>query len=402
MFMCVCNQMYRLTFFHLCWLLLFFPPFFLQSSFSKIGGVVSLKHKMSLHPPMLLFPGLGASRLIQRIANNTDNFYPLWPPTITDFVFSREKWLNTMTIRFDENINVFIGDPDISTLEFGNKNAFNIHSQLFPSFITKNLYTNIIDAFPNMHPIPYDFRRIHDNQYIEHWNNLLTEYIETQFKQPIIMVSHSSGGLLSHHFLCTKTDEWKQKHVKKVVNIGVPFGGLLVPLKEIVMKTKLNWLFGKEMLSSVGALIINMPNIISNETADNESINTILFPLCGSAVSPTLEVDGQEIDDYYAFFHLETLKKFKKNSVIVPSFTQGHGVSTTVIYSSNKKTPVSIIIDNQICKIKYGLGDGTVPIESLLVPQKWKQQYVDFLPFNEFEHSTILFSHKLKDYLMSL
>jgi hypothetical protein len=212
MFMCVCYyQMYRPTFFNLCWLLLF--QHFVQISFIKIGSVVSLKHKMTIHPPMLLFPGLGASRLIQRIANITNNFYPLWPPTITDFVFSREKWLNTMTIRFDENTNVFIGDPDISTLEFGNKNAFNIHSQLFPSFITKNLYTNIINAFPNVHSIPYDFRRIQDNQYIEHWNNLLTQYIETietQFKQPIIMVSHSSGGLLSPHFLCTKTDEWKK------------------------------------------------------------------------------------------------------------------------------------------------------------------------------------------------
>jgi hypothetical protein len=104
----------------------------------------------------------------------------------------------------------------------------------------------------------------------------------------------------------------EKKHVKKVVNVSVPFGGLLVPLKEIVMKTKMNWLFGKVMLSSVGALIINMPNI--SEPADEEVVNTIL------------EVDGHVIHDYYDFFHLEILKKIKNNSVIVPYFTQGHGV----------------------------------------------------------------------------
>ena len=78
-----------------------------------------------LKPPILLFPGLGASRLVK---DNVD----IWPPKLSLFTLCHNKW-----------INIMIHDRELKTLEFGDKNSLDLHTNI-PLIIKKNFYEDIM------------------------------------------------------------------------------------------------------------------------------------------------------------------------------------------------------------------------------------------------------------------
>ena len=154
--------------------------------------------------PILLFPGLGASRLIKKDVD-------IWPPKLPLFLFCHDKWINTM-----------IEDTELRTLDFGDKNSLDLHTNI-PLIIKKNFYEDILSKNENVYPIPYDFRLIHKQDYLDIFYNKVKIYIET-FNEPIKLLTHSSGGLLVHYFLSQQNNEWKEKHIQQVIHINVPFG----------------------------------------------------------------------------------------------------------------------------------------------------------------------------------
>jgi len=318
--------------------------------------------------PILIVPGLGGSKLIK---DDID----VWPPTLKQFIFKRTSWLELATVKYDEKTNNFNYDPDVKTLEFGNKDSLDLHTNL-PFIIRRNFFDNIIKKNNNVYPIPYDFRLIHDKKYINNFFDKLKKYIET-FNQPITMLTHSCGGLITHYFLYKQTNEWKTKHIKNIINVNVPFGGVLISLINLIKTTKISFLLSTKFLASLGGLIINLPN--------------------NKIIKPIIINEGIEIDDYYNFFKLEHLKKINDNNdEMFLSFSKPNNVSTCIIYTSEFKTPSIIQINKNKLNIIYGPGDGTVPLSSLLLPLKWKQHNLKIKHLPHFEHSDILFSNELQ------
>ena len=95
--------------------------------------------------PILLFPGLGGSRLIKGSID-------IWPPRISYYIFHKKEWKN----------NIIYDNKNVTTLNFGDKNSLDLHSNL-PYLIKKNLFEDIM-KYDNTHPIPYDFRLVHDKE----------------------------------------------------------------------------------------------------------------------------------------------------------------------------------------------------------------------------------------------
>lgn len=315
--------------------------------------------------PILLFPGLGGSRLIK---NNID----IWPPKIKYFLFNNAKWKKEITIEY--NNKELIYDTNVKTMEFGNIKSLDLHSNI-PYIIRKNFYDNILSEYESIYPIPYDFRLIHDNNYRENINKKITDYIES-FDKPVIFLCHSSGGIVGHHFLLSKSDEWKKKYIEKVINVNVPFGGLLIPLEECIINSFTNFILTKKLLKSIGAMILNFPN--------KNHFETILI------------VDGKKIDNYFNFFNLNNEEELYNNNLeIINSLVEPNNVNTIIVYTSDKPTPQLITINKNKIKIIRGPGDGIVPLNSLLVPKKWNQTNLEFIHLPNFEHSNIFFSDQL-------
>lgn len=313
--------------------------------------------------PILLFPGLGASKLIK---GNLD----IWPPRLPLFIFCHNKWIDLM-----------INDCELRTLDFGDKNSLDLHTNI-PLIIKKNFYEDIITKNENVYPIPYDFRLIHHKEYLEVFYEKVKLYIES-FDKPIKILTHSSGGLLVHYFLSQQSDEWNKKYIQEVIHINVPFGGLIHTLENLIKTTQLNILVSKKLLKSLGAYIINMPN--------------------PNIIKPILIVDGKEIVDYYDYFNLKDIEQSKiLMNEMIKSFDKPNKIKTKIIYTSNIKTSSIININNNKINVIKGLGDGVVPLSSLLYPLKWEQENLEIIHLPNYDHSTILFSKELDNILHNL
>jgi triacylglycerol esterase/lipase EstA (alpha/beta hydrolase family) len=309
--------------------------------------------------PILLVPGFAGSKLIENNKN-------IWTPKLNDILFNKKTWKEKLMITKTYNKN-------IKTLEFGDKKALDLDTDII-FFTKKNIYKNIIDKYQNIYPIPYDFRIIHYNEYLDEFYNKLSDYI-ISFNEPITLLCHSTGGLLIHYFLSLKDEEWKNKHIKNIININVPFGGTLITLIEITKKSMLNCIIGIDLIESFGGIILNLPN--------------------KKVIKPILLVDGNEVD-YIEYFNKKYLLELT-NEKLLNSLKLPNNVNTTIIYTSTKKTPTTINIINNKYNLIYGPGDGLVPINSLLYPLKWKQKNISFVHLPHYEHSSILSSKELID-----
>ena len=314
-------------------------------------------------PPILLFPGLGGSKLLK---NNID----IWPPKLPMFIFCHNKW-----------IDIMINDKELKTLKFGDKNSVDLHTNI-PFIIKKNLYEDIITQNDNVYPVPYDFRLIHNKQYIDIFYKDVKIYIES-FKKPVKLLTHSSGGLLLHYFLSKQTNAWNKKYIQEIIHINVPFGGLVFTLENLIKTTILNIVFSKELLESMGAYIINMPN--------------------PSIIKPILIVDGKEITNFYKYFNLDNIENNRLLlDDMIRSFDKPNEIKTTIIYTSNIKTSSIINIKNNKLEIIKGLGDGVVPLSSLLYPIKLNKKNINIIHLPNYDHSTILFSKELDNILHNI
>jgi hypothetical protein len=321
-----------------------------------IYGFVHINNK-----PILLFPGIGGSRLIKNKISH------VWPPSIYDILFKRNKWSNDIKINYNEtNFEPFISS-DIRIVNFNNKETLQIIPPGISKFI-KNPYDNLFNTFTNIHPMPYDFRLMHSESYLTNLYQELTSYIES-FNEPIVAITHSCGGILFHNFLCQKNINWKNKYIKSVININVPFGGSLNSLIHCTMDTFTNLILTKEVIQSFGGIILIHPNNIIYDIDKN-------------------------LDNKYP--NISLIKKIhNKNHHLISNLFKSNGVNTKIIYSTGKSTPIEIKLIKNEPKIIYGDGDGCVGLKSLLVPKIWNNKNIEFFDIENYEHTEILNSDEL-------
>ncbi len=82
--------------------------------------------------PILLIPGFGGSVL-------TLNNNKIYPPSLNQILFNRNEWLNQIYIDFNDIENKFNYNKNVKTLEFGNKKALDLDTNI-PFFKKKNIY----------------------------------------------------------------------------------------------------------------------------------------------------------------------------------------------------------------------------------------------------------------------
>lgn len=306
---------------------------------------------------VLVIPGLGGSKLID--CNRT-----VWPPRIKDLLLHNKKW------RYD-----IMNNTEISVREFGDINAFDLDSRI--PFFNNHLHKVVNDI--DGKTIPYDFRKLNNKAYLTDFYTRLNAYIE-DMDYPIALLAHSTGGLLIHWFLYNKSAWWKEKYIKRVTYVSVPFGGTVRTLKNIINWSNLKDFVRLDILSSMGGYSINMPN--------------------NKCISPILTVDGVIKDDYLNFLNMFDVKSMCDfNDDMIQSFSKSNGIKTYVVYGDESVTPTSISIIHGCMSIIYGDGDGIAPIESLRVPETWNQSNVETVVVHGAGHSSILTSFEFNMFL---
>ena len=324
--------------------------------------------------PLLVLGGLGASRLVD-VKGTT-----IWPPTVCNILADTDQWRKQI-----------LSPMGVHTLAFGDPNAFDLYP-LFPFLVR----TNYLDAIPRPDiacTVPYDFRQIHDINYLESFNTKLQAYIESQDK-PVVILAHSTGGIVAHWFMHTRPREWVQKYIKHVVYVGVPFAGLAMTMAELIRPSPITRTVGLDILSRIGGFALNLPDVSVLTCIDPPpvfkipSTYTSLYP-------PTLKFGSSNIP-------LEVARNIYKNAYAIrSSLSIPPIVPCTVIYGAGKLTLVGI---NSHAERIYGMGDGVVPAASLAPPAIWHMTGFtgNIIPVSGASHTGILFSPELRKILRNL
>jgi alpha-beta hydrolase superfamily lysophospholipase len=281
-----------------------------------------------------------------------------------DFLFKNKQW------KHDIMTNYHIDTPPLGDIH-------SLDLSFLPFLPIRNIYKNIIRE-PNIYPIPYDFRRIDQYDYITSLFSRIKTYIENM-NQPVVLLGHSTGGLVIHWFLHRQSTERRRTWINSVVKINVPFGGTVLALEHCLSNIHLTRIVGKSVIQSLGGSVWNMP--ITKYINHSVVIN-----------------HGQEIDDYLAFFELHDVRKrWYSNQHVFDSFSEWTGVKTYIVYSTTnplEKTATTLIVTNtkKDFQTLYGEGDGVVSLSSLLVPKLWNTPPgdVQFKHFPNSGHSLIL------------
>lgn len=94
----------------------------------------------------------------------------------------------------------------------------------------------------NIHSTPYDFRKAPNENTA--WFNKTKKLIEESFSingnEPVTMICHSMGCLMTLTFLQQQTQAWKDQFISKLITLAAPWGGSVKSLKTFAVGDNLD------------------------------------------------------------------------------------------------------------------------------------------------------------------
>lgn len=380
----------------------------------------------NLHP-LILVPGSGGNQLEARltaeykatslfcsrfnpVVKEKGGWFRLWfDPTVLLAPFT-ECFAQRMVLYYDPEVDDYRNAPGIETRvpSFGSTNSLlylNPHLKHITSYmapLVKSLKKLGYKDGKTLFGAPYDFRyglaaeghpSLIGSKFLEDLKNLIEQASVTNEGKPVILLSHSLGGLMVLQLLNRATPSWCQKYIRHFVALSAPWGGTI-----------------QEMLTfasgySLGVPLVD-PLLIRAEQRSSES-NLWLMP------SPKLFARDKSLvftpnATYSAYDIARFLNDIGFSEGVYPYNTrilplvledlEAPEVAITCIIGSGVLTPESLFyresgFDKQP-EIVYGDGDGTVNMVSLLaLENEWggkKNQPLKVIKIEGVSHTSIL------------
>ncbi|XP_010478088.1 PREDICTED: lecithin-cholesterol acyltransferase-like 1 [Camelina sativa] len=220
---------------------------------------------------------------------------------------------------------------------------------------------------------PYDFRyglaasghpsRV-ASQFLQDLKSLVEKTSGENKGKPVILLSHSLGGLFVLHFLNRTTPSWRRKYIKHFVALAAPWGGTISQMQTFASG------------NTLGVPLVN-PLLVRPQQRTSES-NQWLLPSAKVfhdrtkplVVTPRVNYTAYEMDQFLADIGFsQGVVPYKTRVLPLTEELVTPGVPVTLIYGKGVDTPEVLVygeggFDEQP-KIKYGDGDGTVNLASL-------------------------------------
>lgn len=305
-----------------------------------------------LHQPqhVVIVPGFGGSVLRDAQKKNK-----VWPPSpsLQQSKPLEVEWLPGSGCR---------SLTPLETLPVGNCQGIRVDSP-FTYMLTKNsFYYPLIEKLQKhnatVSALPYDFRLMD----VKRIGDDFLRFFDAQ-KYPSVVICHSLGGLLFHHFLVTRTDAvWQRKHLSRIYFINVPFGGCPEALFTILKSAR--WegpvripllSYRVDTLHHFAGLYWCLP-----------MMNT------GKPLLRSLRNEWHADNDFRGIFRelpaaLDMYQNISRS--VLAHRKKPLAVPTFIVYGTNITTPV--FTDESSKTRLYEEGDGVVPLSSLLFCQAY-------------------------------
>lgn len=377
--------------------------------------------------PIILIPGAGGNQLEARLTSeykSTSLLCNKWYPLKKDnegwfrIWFDPSSLLGPFTKCFNQRMKLYYqtqlddyyNAPGVQTriTNFGStKSLLNLDPYLpkvsaYMETVVKALEELGYRDGENLFGAPYDFRyglaaeghpsRV-GSKFLKDLKELIENASNSNGGKPVILVSHSLGGLYVNQLLVRNPKSWCQKYIKHLIALSTPWGGTVVQM--------LTFASGY----TLGLPLVN-PLLVREEQRSSES-NMWLLPspkvfntTTSLVVTPNVAYSAHDIPKF-----LEDIGfpqgVLPYTSRILPlvdtsSTFPDDIVPITCIVGCGVETPESLLYgDGDFDKspeIVYGDGDGTVNMVSLLSLESNKStnQHLKVIKLQGVSHTSIL------------
>ncbi|KAJ9566828.1 hypothetical protein OSB04_002794 [Centaurea solstitialis] len=380
-------------------------------------------HQLS---PVVLVPGAGGNQLEARLTAEykgkswlCNRFYPikkqeggwfrLWFDVTVLLAPFTECFADRMTLHYDPELDDYKNAPGVETRvsEFGSTESL-LYLDPYLKHITSYM-APLVESLQNLgytdgetlFGAPYDFRYGLASEghpcdmgstYLQNLKQLIEKASDSNGGNPVILVSHSLGGLYVLQLLNRNPPTWRQRYIRHFVALSAPWGGTVDEM--------LTFASG----NSLGVPLVN-PLLVRNEQRSSES-NLWLMPRRKHfppekplVVTPNSTYSSYEISRFLEDIGFpEGVHPYETRILPMVEKLAAPGVPVTCIVGSGVQTSESLYygdegFDKQP-EILYGDGDGTVNMVSLLaLEEEWKDeefQMLKVIKLDGISHTDIL------------
>lgn len=253
----------------------------------------------------------------------------------------------------------------------------------------------------NLFGAPYDFRYGlaapgHPSQvgskFLNDLKNLIEEASKSNKGKPVILVSHSLGGLFVLQLLNRNPISWRKKFIKHFISLSAPWGGAV------------DEMFTFASGNTLGVPLVN-PLIVRSQQRSSESNlwllpNPNMFDIQKPLVTtPYRNYSAHDMADFLKDIGFpEGVYPYKTRILPMIRDIEAPEVPITCVIGIGVRTMEKLFYKNgdfdEVPEILYGDGDGTVNVESLLALESlWKDeenQYLKVIKIGGVSHVSIL------------
>ncbi|XP_052200712.1 lecithin-cholesterol acyltransferase-like 1 [Diospyros lotus] len=377
----------------------------------------------NLHP-LILVPGNGGNQLEARLTaeykppslfctrrhpprKDEDGWFRLWFDLSVLLAPYARCFASRMTLHYDHHRDDYRNTPGVQTRvsRFGST-----QSLLYLNPTLKHLTEYMASLVESLEQVgyvdgetlfgaPYDFRyglaaeghpsRV-GSQFLQDLKHLIEEASASNGNKPVILLSHSLGGLFVLQLLARNSPSWRHKYVKHFVAVAAPWGGSA--------EVMLTFASG----NTLGVPLVN-PLTVRDEQRSSES-NLWLLPAPGLftkplVITPARNYTASDIPEFLNDIGFpEGVEPYRSRILPLVERLPASEVPVTCVIGTGVETPETLLygeggFDRQP-EVVYGDGDGTVNKVSLeAVESEWardKNQSVKFIRLPGVSHTELL------------
>ncbi|KAL5074657.1 hypothetical protein RYX36_013641 [Vicia faba] len=397
--------------------------FMMLSFFCCTNVAISTTNNLN---PLILIPGNGGNQLEAKLTTQykpstliCDPWYPpfkkkngwfrLWFDTSVLLAPFTKCFASRMTLYYDKQLDDYFNAPGVLTRvpRFGSTYSLmyldpslKVVTDYMAPLVESLEHLGYIDG-ENLFGAPYDFRyglaapghpsRV-GSKFLNDLKNLIEEVGNSNGGKPVILVSHSLGGLYVLELLNRNPSSWRKKFVKHFVALSAPWGGTV------------DEMFTFASGNSLGVPLVN-PLLVRNEQRSSESNlwllpNPKMFDVDKPLVTtPSRSYSAHDMVDFLKDIgYPEGVYPYETRILPLIAKIEAPEVDITCIVGEGVRTPEELFYRNgdfdEPPEFLYGDGDGTVNMVSLLALEKlWKDeknQYLKVIKIGGVSHTSIL------------